>query len=197
MRLIDADELRANIERDRSLSDMPKMWHNGIAYAVNHIIHAPTVEIPMSEDLISRQAAIEAIRKAVTKECAEWSVKDLPSAQPDLDKKELIRTITAGIIATNTKNVYSCGMRNGMRWCKALLEEDPPKFEDASLYAQPERKKGKLLPTGDAGTYNGDVVEVKCSECGCTDYFEPYVLNGFRLCPWCGAEMTEGEDDVD
>lgn len=54
------------------------------------------------------------------------SVK-LPTAQPDIDVKFLIRTINAGIVATNTKDVYSCGMRNGMRWCRSLLEDEPPK----------------------------------------------------------------------
>lgn len=65
--------------------------------------------------------------------------------QPDTDKRELVRTITAGIIATSTKDVYSCGMRNGMRWCRALLTEDAPKFEDASTYAQPDPNDGWIL----------------------------------------------------
>lgn len=68
------------------------------------------------------------------------NIHALPSAQTEINKEELKRTIRAGIVATNTKDVYSCGMRNGMRWCKALLEDDKPKFEDASLYAQPEQR---------------------------------------------------------
>lgn len=36
-----------------------------------------------SDDLISRQAAIDAINRAVTKEAARWSVEELPSAQPE------------------------------------------------------------------------------------------------------------------
>lgn len=50
---------------------------------------------------------------------------------PEIDIKELKQIITDGIAMTNSKDAYSCGMRNGMRWCKALLEDDPPKFEDA------------------------------------------------------------------
>lgn len=46
MRLIDADVLRTSIEKDRDASDMPKMWYEGIAYAINHIIHAPTADVP-------------------------------------------------------------------------------------------------------------------------------------------------------
>lgn len=34
-------------------------------------------------DLISRQAAIDAIKRAVTKEAAIWSVESLPSAQTE------------------------------------------------------------------------------------------------------------------
>lgn len=80
------------------------------------------------DDLISRQSAIEG----------------LSSVQPGIDKQKLIRTITAGIVATNTNDVYSCGMRNGMRWCKSLLEDEHPKFEDASQYAQPDNKIAKI-----------------------------------------------------
>lgn len=44
MRMIDADTLRQEVEKDRDASDMPKMWYQGIEYAINHIIHAPTVD---------------------------------------------------------------------------------------------------------------------------------------------------------
>lgn len=43
MRLIDADALRASIEKDREESEMPKQWYFGIECAISHIIHAPTV----------------------------------------------------------------------------------------------------------------------------------------------------------
>lgn len=43
-RLIDADALIKNIETDRDASDMPRMWYQGIEYAINHIIHATTIE---------------------------------------------------------------------------------------------------------------------------------------------------------
>ena len=42
-------------------------------------------------DLISRQAAIDAINKAVTKEAARWSVKELPS-EPVGNSEQLDRT---------------------------------------------------------------------------------------------------------
>lgn len=43
----------------------------------------------MSE-LISRQDAIDAIDRAVTKEAARWSLQELPSAQPERKKGEWI-----------------------------------------------------------------------------------------------------------
>lgn len=44
-------------------------------------------------------------------------------------KKNLLRTINAGIITTNTKDDYSCGIRNGMRWCRSLLDDKEPQYE--------------------------------------------------------------------
>lgn len=49
--------------------------------------------------------------------------------QPELDSETLIRTIEMGITATNSNDVYSLGMRNGMRWCKSLIEGVEPKYE--------------------------------------------------------------------
>lgn len=77
-------------------------------------------------DLVSRTEAIAKIEKAmcedgfrsgtglVHKTTVYEILRSLPDAQPNEDKRELTRTITAGIIATSTKDVYSCGMRNGM-----------------------------------------------------------------------------------
>lgn len=58
-----------------------------------------------------------------------------------MNKEHIIEMINNGIIATNTKDVYSCGMRNGMRWCKSLLDDKAPEFEDASHCTQPERSE--------------------------------------------------------
>lgn len=39
-------------------------------------------------DLISRQAAIDAVNRAVTQEVARWSLQELPSAQPEQNPDE-------------------------------------------------------------------------------------------------------------
>ena len=36
------------------------------------------------DDLISRQAAIDCVNRAVTQEAARWAIKELPSAQPEM-----------------------------------------------------------------------------------------------------------------
>ena len=108
-------------------------------------------------DTISRKAAIDAIL-AVTgnssvRELYEhvqehglsdmWSggvnaaidiIIAVPSAQPDL-----IAKIQNGINATNANDSYSCGMRNGMRWCMSLVDDKEPLFENCPS-AQPERR---------------------------------------------------------
>lgn len=99
-------------------------------------------------DLIDRQSAIDTLKMDIdiipfirarqyVREALDtvWQrLEELPSARSGIDRRELFHTITAGIVATSTKDVYSCGMRNGMRWCRALLElrltlmrNEPPK----------------------------------------------------------------------
>ena len=97
------------------------------------------------DDLINRQHAIDALtdrsHQSAKKDGVDSSlwegimiarriVKNLPSAQPELDSEALIRTIEMGITAINLNDVYSLGMRNGMRWCKSLIDGVEPKFED-------------------------------------------------------------------
>lgn len=56
-------------------------------------------------------------------------VLEQPTVQPELDSETIIRTIETGITATNSNDAYSLGMRNGMRWCKSLIDGVEPKFE--------------------------------------------------------------------
>ena len=94
-------------------------------------------------DYISRQSAIRWVKT----ECNPYGkptldfesgkkviehLKQMPSAQPDLIDK-----IQNGINATNANDNYSCGMRNGMRWCMSLVDDKEPSFEECPS-AQPE-----------------------------------------------------------
>ena len=134
-------------------------------------------------DVISREAAIEAVmdefkRIPTSAIRAKTRIEALPSAQPESDKEQLSRLIRAGIIATDAKDVYSCGMRNGMRWCRSLLDDKEPKFEDASQYAQQERKKGKWI-----NIRHDNIAE--CDQCGITG------RAWMNFCFDCGADMRK------
>ena len=87
-------------------------------------------------DTISRQAAIDAIMGEPTDaHYPSWyaaQIEKLPTAQPDLIDK-----IQNGINATNANDSYSCGMRNGMRWCMSLVDDEEPSFEECPS-AQPD-----------------------------------------------------------
>ncbi len=144
----------------------------------------------MSE-LVDRQEVLKVIREmnlplmgCSDTEALLDAIKGLHSAQPDIDKQELLRMITRGIFATSDKDIYSCGIRNGMRWCMALLEEDAPKFEDTSLYVRQERKKGKWK---DYPIIDGCL---QCSNCGVLRMGEPS-----NYCPNCGSDMREEKDN--
>ena len=50
---------------------------------------------------------------------------------------DLISKIQNGIKATDADDVYSCGMRNGMRWCLSLIDDKEPLYESYPS-AQPE-----------------------------------------------------------
>ena len=73
-------------------------------------------------------------------ECGKWTglsktiekeIKELPSADVHPDTKELIAKIKNGISVTNTDDVYSCGMRNGMRWVLSLIDGKEPLYESS------------------------------------------------------------------
>ena len=129
-----------------------------------------------------------------------------PTIQSALDPETLIRTIETGITATNSSDAYSLGMRNGMRWCKSLIDGVEPKFEDDVMSVddgtdsaelptvQPERKKGEWLPD------NNNAYEMRfvCSCCKESEVVPTIGFTKYRplwdFCPNCGADMR-GEKD--
>lgn len=60
------------------------------------------------------------------------AIRELPSAQADL-----ITKIQNGIKITDANDVYSCGMRNGMRWCLSLIDGKDRLYENCPS-AHPE-----------------------------------------------------------
>ena len=99
-------------------------------------------------DLIDRQAAIDAINTwdkfgvDERSRMVRWheglepyvhlrdvvtAIVNLPSAQTDL-----IAKIQNGIEVTDADAAYSCGMRNGMRWCISLIDGKEPLYENCT-----------------------------------------------------------------
>ena len=95
-----------------------------------------------ANELIKRlqQAGLDDAVSIAVKMAGHERLKHVPSAQPDL-----IAKIQNGINATNANDSYSCGMRNGMRWCMSLVDGKEPLFENCPS-VQPEREKGKWIP---------------------------------------------------
>ena len=103
---------------------------NGMIQAVNVIKGLPSaqpetiiesdesIKLQNSNDTISRQAAIDAINRAVTKEAARWSVEGLSSAQParvwtpcDIPPEHHRDVIVRGVEAIGNVTVH-----NIMQW---------------------------------------------------------------------------------
>lgn len=62
--------------------------------------------------------------------CPRWNRvirETLKDAQ--LRSDDYVKSITEGIKATNIEDAYSCGMRNGMRWCISVINGEQPVFE--------------------------------------------------------------------
>ena len=65
----------------------------------------------------------------------------MPPAQP-----HLITEIQNGIKVTDADDAYSCGMRNGMRWCMSLIDGKEPLYENCPSAQPEERNWEKGLP---------------------------------------------------
>ena len=78
-------------------------------------------------DLISRQALCEYALNQKDKSVTPNDIMRFPSAQTDLIEKML-----NGIKVTVGDDVYSCGMRNGIRWCISLIDDKEPVYENCS-----------------------------------------------------------------
>ena len=71
----------------------------------------------------------------------------MPSAQP-----HLITEIQNGIKVTDADDAYSCGMRNGMRWCISLIDDKEPLDEKCpSVQPEPERTMEEFMYGQDMG----------------------------------------------
>lgn len=86
---------------------------------------------------IDQDKVIDAVLELDTTHRVSWQdavidmIDAMASENVQPDTKELIAKIKNGISATNADDVYSCGMRNGMRWVLSLIDGKEPLFESA------------------------------------------------------------------
>ena len=154
-------------------------------------------------DLISRQAAIDAFKPYADYESnrtnADWVrrielvLHDLPSAQPDL-----IAKIQNGINATNANDSYSCGMRNGMRWCMSLVDDKEPLFENcpsAQPTGTPLHDNGSDYSHGFADGYKQGLKDAESERVRCKDckQFRRWIDTDISFCDITEAEMSDND----
>ena len=130
------------------------------------------------DDLISRQAAIDAVWKIDAEmrpsaiDAIIKTLKQLPSAQPLIEEFEW---------CTDCKE-YDQKAHCCHRFTKVIRQT----VEE--LKAQPQRMRGRWEPKIDRW---GDTLTLtegyNCSEC------HAWVDGKYSFCPWCGADMREGD----
>ena len=138
-------------------------------------------------DLISRQAAIEAVldridvekhgRNAKPEEI-QWTLEKLPSPQPERLTDDDFETIRIHL------NAYKEKLCNQQRWKEA---EEYQRIIDrfmAFASTQPERKTGRWLQISPARIY-------ECSECAQMVMTDD--ISCYKYCHGCGAYMGGGE----
>lgn len=163
-------------------------------------------------DLISRQSAIETLTVGaellrrvldnadiVGTERAkyEWGLgliesyisdmKELPSARAKLDENDMPEQGDSAKFGVKTgETCTDCISRQAA--IDALGDIHPLDYNAQAYKARIEnlpsaRRKGKWI-------YLNELDAFECSICG-----RQMVRNIFDYCPWCGAEMTKGEED--
>lgn len=90
-------------------------------------------------------------------------------------------------------------MSRTVRVSKDVMEIQTRKPTDFPII-EPQRMRGKWIPHHDEMMlFDGmSIGGVTCSECGWKTYNKMHLLFGcpYKYCPKCGAEMREGQDEV-
>ena len=152
-------------------------------------------------DLIDRQAAIDVINRAVTKEAARWSVEELSSAQPE-ERTETHAcdciSRQAAIDALKEHRALYCD--NTLNSFSKLSYAEKSRIDEldtaiATLVnlpsAQPTiepRAKGEWIIEGTELNHR-----LRCSCCSSLAIWAPYAMSFIapNFCPNCGADMRE------
>ena len=147
----------------------------------------------MKDDLISRQAAIDAVEHITssmsvcvnTDEChgmkrmqrqAVIELANLPSAQPDLSEHSTWFRIGETLVDESKMNITAEQAVDKIRGYMIRMKK-------------PERKKGKWVVTSEFE----DCHYAKCNQCKVTQVFY-YNKPLTNFCPNCGADLREGKE---
>lgn len=137
----------------------------------------------MIKDLISRQAAIDAIAEIVTSMSVCVSVDECHGMKKMQDMA--IRTLN-DLPLVQLGKVCIANITLSEEQLHEVTEKavEQVKNENIQVFpsAQPERKKGIWLPRNSAFQK-----WFRCSECA----YRLYELKGTKFCPNCGADMRE------
>ena len=171
---------------------------------------AETAQNVSDEDLISRKAAIDAIRASTSKytgfmememytdDDAVEAIEALLPAQPKVDRMTLVVEAVNTLINSAGDSQSAKAFRNAGKFVKNAIDGEPPTFEE--ILEEPERKHGKWefyedrAPVWDIAGEKTWARAYKCSECG----FVHSVIEDFGryvFCPNCGADMREDEQE--
>lgn len=146
-------------------------------------------------DLISRQAAIEAMSESLKRvfpehrQIAEKCLKALPSAQPEIEERteEFAQNVPKEDLISRKSAIDAVS-----NW---LYDRDEGRSVDQLLSdlpsAQPERKKGKWIKLD----MHAHLADHKCTACG-QECYVPTCMGEpmYTYCPNCGADMREDQD---
>jgi len=124
--------------------------------------------------------------------CADGERKEgevkmsIEEASVNINSRNLIIAIKSAIVCTNTKDTYSAGFRNGLRYVISLLTDEEPKYEKPKCGAlQKEQEPVKPRLAASKSCYD---------HCGVCNRLLP-VYRGQRsnFCPGCGKPVKWDE----
>ena len=151
------------------------------------------------DDLISRQAAIEAMRKAKDKSDAHRMLLQLPPAQPSVSKEEMVGDTISRQAAIKAICEDGTMLERQGKYTMTMAER---KQKDADILdslpsAQSERPKGEwIYGEHDIAMCDG----YWCDQCGFFvpwDYKHKFIdfIKDYHWCPSCGADMRGKQDE--
>lgn len=97
-----------------------------------------------------REEAVEVVRDLCVND--ESAITEQEIVKPYLDK--IVNAIDFAIKATDSRDDYGMGMRNGMRYVKSLLDNQEPRYEQYKEVGNYYQNKEETNETADSTVFN-------------------------------------------